>query len=104
MSKKFYASKEILGSSTLLVTVWDSKKNRDNYVDDTNATAIYRHEVINEADNGELPSMGGNAPTPFTKERWCIINSFEHQFDNGFIGVIQAADPSYCWVVEPFNK
>ncbi len=118
MSKKYYASESAHGTASSYgfcndteVTVWDSKKNRDNYVAESSnisCKAIKRTDVTREATNENLAGGGNNAPVPFDNlpRRWCIILDLwdRHQDQEGFIGVIDVCESDETDVIETFYK
>jgi hypothetical protein len=84
-NKKFYSAESVHGSSSsfgfandIIVYVWDSKKNRDEYISNTSnisATAIKRCDVTKEANNWSLTQNCGSAPRPFSGEFWGIVKT-----------------------------
>lgn len=75
-----YSSPTDIGfSNTWYVLVFDSRKARDQYVENAEglaARAITKRDVTNYAANWDMKDNRENRPRPFTGEHWAVIDDF----------------------------
>ena len=96
--KRFFCSESMCGSSKsygfcndTLVQVFRSKKDRDDYVrnsENLSCKSIKRSEVTREATNLSLTENREIWPTPFTSECWTIVSDPFMRAVPGCIGCI----------------
>lgn len=105
-----YATESSAGfSNTWYVLVFDTKQNRDLYVENSAsmaAQAITRKQVISYAANWDIQKNRYIEPKKFTRERWAILdNGWQYEkLPKGYIGKIGIFDPDngYEKEIRPF--
>lgn len=99
---RFFSSENLYGSSTSsgfantnIVLVWDSKKNRDSYV---NSSKNRTCQIINKSQVTFYASNEGKKPRAFSSEYWGIDPNTDWFFrfivtPKGFLGIVQISNP-----------
>jgi hypothetical protein len=103
-TKKYYAAENTMGfENTWDVLVFDSKRNRDDYIErrdgydgwtgrNIQCLAIRKNEVTQYAANYSLTHNRYNTPKPFSGECW-MISHWHDRDAPGFIGEVFVGHP-----------